>query len=29
MLIKDILSDISEAQLYHEENVALPYIAPN
>ena len=29
MLIKDILSDIREAQLYHEENVALPYIAPN
>ena len=27
MLIKDILSDISEAKLYHEENVAHPYIA--
>ena len=29
ILIKKILSDMEEAQSYHEENVALPYIAPN
>ncbi|MDC3169755.1 hypothetical protein OA871_01780 [Paracoccaceae bacterium] len=29
MLIKKILFDMEEAQSYHEENVALPYIAPN
>ena len=29
MLIKKILFEMEEAQSYHEENVALPYIAPN
>ncbi len=28
MLIKKILFEMEEAQSYHEENVALPYIAP-